>query len=235
MIQQPAVQMGSIVQQPAVMYSAPPQQEVQYVNEQGQPCTADGQLLGAAQQYINELGQPCTADGQLLVPQQEVQYVNEQGQPCTADGQPLGEVQYVNELGQPCTADGQPLMQQIQYGAPQMQYAAQPTTMTYGAPQMQYAAPLAGGQPTYTISPERFQLILQGQPLTNEEIAAMSGAPQTAPIMTMTQGAQSFVMPGTAAPVMTQGAQSIVGGSQAEFNAAPVAVAATEPAAEVAA
>merc|ERR1712190_686288 len=32
------------------------------------------------------------------------------------------------------------------------------------------------GQAVYSISPERFQLILQGQPLTNEEIAAMTGA-----------------------------------------------------------
>merc|ERR1712066_974306 len=91
-------------------------------------------------------------------------------------------------------------------------------------PQIQYAAPPTGGQPTYTISPERFQLILQGQPLTNEEIDAMTGAPQATPVMTMTQGAQSMV-----------------GGSQAEFNAAPAAIAAPAtdgvalPAAEVAA
>merc|ERR1712187_150319 len=75
--------------------------EVQYVNELGQPCTADGQLLGGV------------AGG--------IQYVNELGQPCTADGQPLGgEVQYVNEFGQPCTPDGQLLggAAPIQYGAP---------------------------------------------------------------------------------------------------------------------
>merc|ERR1719356_2256864 len=77
-----------------------------------------------------------------------------------------------------------------------MTYAA--PTMTYGAPAT-YSAPIAG-QPTYTISPERFQLILQGQPLTAEEIAAMTGA--AAPVGTSaavpigTVGAQqSFVMP----------------------------------------
>merc|ERR1719401_1214285 len=31
---------------PAVTYAAPPMPEVQYVNELGQPCTADGQPLG---------------------------------------------------------------------------------------------------------------------------------------------------------------------------------------------
>merc|ERR1711972_1195290 len=46
---------------------------------------------------------------------------------------------------------------------------------------MTYAAPSATmmttpGQAVYSISPERFQLILQGQPLTNEEIASMTGA-----------------------------------------------------------
>merc|ERR1712176_1644009 len=35
---------GSIVQAP-VTYAMQPQQQVQYVNEYGQPCTADGQLL----------------------------------------------------------------------------------------------------------------------------------------------------------------------------------------------
>merc|ERR1711948_29173 len=67
--------------QPIVQYAAPqptimmPQtQAIQYVNELGQPCTADGQLLGGEVQYVNELGQPCTADGQLLMPQ--VQYAS---------------------------------------------------------------------------------------------------------------------------------------------------------------
>merc|ERR1712190_34380 len=70
--------------------------------------------------------------------------------------------------------------------------------LTYGAPAT-YSAPMAG-QPTYTISPERFQLILQGQPLTAEEIAAMTvqaaapvGTSAAVPVGTM--GGQSFVMP----------------------------------------
>merc|ERR1712113_1009547 len=97
------------------------------------------------------------------------------------------------------------------YGAGSVTYAAaepvgQPVgTMTYAAPAMTYAAPQTysapiAGQPTYTISPERFQLILQGQPLTAEEIAAMTGG--AAPVGTSaavpvgTLGAQqSFVMP----------------------------------------
>merc|ERR1712084_67272 len=64
--------------------------------------------------------------------------------------------------------------------------------MTYAAPQT-YSAPI-GGQPTYTISPERFQLILQGQPLTNEEIAAMTGQGASAAVPVQTTGA-SFAMP----------------------------------------
>merc|ERR1712032_40935 len=57
--------------------------------------------------------------------------------------------------------------------------------------------------------------IMQGQPLSNEEIAAMTGAPQqAAPVIT---GAQSFVMPDMfASPGLT-----MVGGTQGEFNAAP--------------
>merc|ERR1712039_636773 len=58
---------------------------------------------------------------------------------------------------------------------------------------MGYAAPI-GGQPTYTISPERFQLILQGQPLTNEEIAAMTGQGASAAVPVQTTGG-SFAMP----------------------------------------
>merc|ERR1719188_532896 len=50
---------------PTLTYAAAPMPEVQYVNDLGQPCTADGQLLGDVQ-YVNEFGQPCTADGQLL-------------------------------------------------------------------------------------------------------------------------------------------------------------------------
>merc|ERR1719476_547478 len=48
------------------------------------------------------------------------------------------------------------------------------TTMTYAAPVATMMT--TPGQAVYSISPERFQLILQGQPLTNEEIAAMTGA-----------------------------------------------------------
>merc|ERR1712083_502831 len=58
--------------------------------------------------------------------------------------------------------------------------------MTYAAPQT-YSAP-ATGQPVFTISPERFQLILQGQPLTNEEIMALTGAGGAG-------GSASIVMP----------------------------------------
>merc|ERR1712039_951716 len=50
---------------------------------------------------------------------------------------------------------------------------------------MGYAAPVSG-QPVYTISPERFQLILQGQPLTNEEIAAMTGQGASAAVPVQT-------------------------------------------------
>merc|ERR1712087_971840 len=66
------------------------------------------------------------------------------------------------------------------------------STMTYAAPAA-YSAPI-GGQPVYTISPERFQLILQGQPLTNEEIAAMTGQGASAAVPVQTAGA-SFAMP----------------------------------------
>merc|ERR1711920_949802 len=113
----------------------------------------------------------------------------------------------------------------VTYAAPTVTYAApaagsvtyaaaepvgQPvSTMTYAAPAT-YSAPI-GGQPVYTISPERFQLILQGQPLTNEEIAAMTGQ-AAAPIAT--QAGQSFVMPDMfASPGLT-----MVGGQQGEFN-----------------
>merc|ERR1712151_369662 len=85
---------------------------------------------------------------------------------------------------------------------------------------------MGGGQPVYTISPERFQLIMQGQPLTNEEIAAMTGGAQAAaPIMTQA-GSQSFVMPDMfASPGLT-----MVGGPQGEFSQ-PAASASTVAAA----
>merc|ERR1712048_1344710 len=71
--------------------------------------------------------------------------------------------------------------------------------MTYAAPAVTYAAPQTysapiGGQPVFAISPERFQLILQGQPLTNEEIAAMTGQGASSAVPVQTTGA-SFAMP----------------------------------------
>merc|ERR1712039_220486 len=98
-------------------------------------------------------------------------------------------------------------------------YAAAPIqTMTYASPAT-YTTPI-GGQPTYHISPERFQLIMQGQPLTNEEIAQLTGSPQpSAPVMT---GAQSFAMPDMfASPGLT-----MVGGTPGEFSGAPAPAAA---------
>merc|ERR1712228_1164079 len=74
----------------------------------------------------------------------------------------------------------------ITYGAPVTTYSAAPVepvgavtyaapTATYGAP-MSYSAPAQPGQAVYSISPERFQMIMAGQPLTQEEIMAMTGA-----------------------------------------------------------
>merc|ERR1719291_1473806 len=101
--------------------------------------------------------------------------------------------------------------------------------MTYAAPAT-YAAPM-GGQPVYTISPERFQRIMAGEPLANEEIAQMTGQ-AAAPIGTVA-GGQSFAMPDMfASPGLT-----MVGGQQGEFSqpaasASTVAAATTfEPAA----
>merc|ERR1712217_231234 len=78
---------------------------------------------------------------------------------------------------------------------------------------------MGGGQPTYHISPERFQLIMQGQPLTNEEIAQLTGQAQAAPIGTQaavvaTQGGASFAMPDMfASPGLT-----MVGGNPGQFS-----------------
>merc|ERR1712039_312865 len=50
--------------------------------------------------------------------------------------------------------------------------------MVHGAPVTYAAVPMVNqfvSQPVYNISPERFQLIMQGQPLTPEEIAALTG------------------------------------------------------------
>merc|ERR1711920_1206745 len=94
--------------------------------------------------------------------------------------------------------------------AEQVTYAAPMQTMTYAAPAA-FSAPV-GGQPIYTISPERFQRIIAGEPLTNEEIAQMTGQ-AAAPIATQA-GGQSFVMPDMfASPGLT-----MVGGQAGEFN-----------------
>merc|ERR1711920_665451 len=89
-------------------------------------------------------------------------------------------------------------MGSVVYSAPAEPVGQPIQTMTYAAPQMTYAAPQvysapATGQPVYTISPERFQLILAGQPLTNEEIMAMTGQ-GAAPVGTQVAGG-SVVMP----------------------------------------
>merc|ERR1740121_3303904 len=94
------------------------------------------------------------------------------------------------------------------YGAPAEPVGQPISTMTYGAPTMTYAAPQmyaapASNQPVYTISPERFQLILAGQSLTNEEIMAMTGQ-AAAPVGTQIAG-------GSASVVMPQ--QSVAGAS----------------------
>merc|ERR1712238_157132 len=69
-----------------------------------------------------------------------------------------------------------------------------------------------GGQPVYTISPERFQRIMAGEALTNEEIAQMTGQ-VAAPIATQA-GGQSFAMPDMfASPGLT-----MVGGQRGEFG-----------------
>merc|ERR1712217_65962 len=101
-------------------------------------------------------------------------------------------------------------------------YAAPMQTMTYAAPAT-YSAPV-GGQPVYTISPERFQRIMAGEPLTNEEIAQMTGQ-AAAPIATQA-GGQNLAMPDMfASPGLT-----MVGGPQGEFSQ-PAASASTVAAA----
>merc|ERR1712194_976846 len=71
---------------------------------------------------------------------------------------------------------------------------------------------------------------MQGQPLTNEEIAQMTGGggQQAAPVMTETQGGQSFVMPDMfASPGLT-----MVGGPQGQYaEVAPAPAAASTVAA----
>merc|ERR1712226_1353908 len=92
----------------------------------------------------------------------------------------------------------------MSYSTPAVTYAA--PAMTYAAPAT-YAAPISN-QPVDTISPERFQLILQGQPLTPEEIAQMTGAaPQAAPVGTvMAAATTSMVAPTTNVAVPTASA-----------------------------
>jgi len=111
------------------------------------------------------------------------------------------QVQYVEQPQYTYAAPAE-AVSTMTYGAPQMTYAqpistmtyaAEPvgqpmSTMTYGAPVTYAAAPM-GNQPVYTISPERFQLIMQGQPLTPEEIAAMTGAAAAPSMSTMVPGA----------------------------------------------
>merc|ERR1712039_651326 len=58
-----------------------------------------------------------------------------------------------------------------------------PTVQTYSAPMC--------GQPVYDISPERFQRIMAGEPLTNEEIAQMIGG-GSAVMQTVVGGSAAF-------------------------------------------
>merc|ERR1711972_1008118 len=110
-------------------------------------------------------------------------------------------------------------------------------TMTYGAPTMTYAAPQvysapAANQPVYTISPERFQLILAGQPLTNEEIMAMTGGSQlTGQSAVMPAGgAQSFAMPDMfSTPGLTNVYQATGQEQAASSIVAPTTSAVVEP------
>lgn len=80
-------------------------------------------------------------------------------------------------------------------------------SVTYGAPAMTYAAPAtysapAPAQTLYTITPERFKLIMAGQPLTQEEIMAMTGSSGQA-----SAGAASMQLPAvTTAAVPTTAA-----------------------------
>merc|ERR1712083_1035167 len=80
-------------------------------------------------------------------------------------------------------------------------YAAPMQTMTYAAPAT-YSAPM-GGQPVYTISPERFQRIMAGEPLTNEEIAEMTGQAAAPTVVTETV-ATTYAAPGVTETVVTE-------------------------------
>merc|ERR1712014_563514 len=73
------------------------------------------------------------------------------------------------------------------YAAPVATYAAPVSTMAYGAPVVE--------QPVYTISPERFQRIMAGEPLTNEEIAEMTGQAAAPAVVTET-AATTYAAPG---------------------------------------
>merc|ERR1712187_693304 len=102
---------------------------------------------------------------------------------------------------------GIPAAGSVTYGAPGVTYTAEPVgTMTYSAPAATtYAAP-SGGAPVYTISPERFQRIMAGEPLTQEEIAAMTaGAGASAALQT-----GSAVLPGASAAIPGAATASMV-------------------------
>merc|ERR1712150_260703 len=67
---------------------------------------------------------------------------------------------------------------------------------------------MGGGQPVYDISPERFQRIMAGEPLTNEEIAQMIGGGESvAPVATMGVGGSAAFPP--AAGSVTLGATAV--------------------------
>merc|ERR1712032_880027 len=93
---------------------------------------------------------------------------------------PAGSVTYAAApAGSVTYAPAEPTAGSVTYAAPMQ-------TMTYAAPAT-YSMPV-GGQPTYTISPERFQLIMQGQPLTNEEIAQLTGQAPAVSVSTQAVG-----------------------------------------------
>merc|ERR1719356_1533845 len=99
----------------------------------------------------------------------------------------------------------------ITYGAPVTTYSAAPVepvgavtyaapTATYGTP-MSHSAPAQPGQAVYSITPERFQMIMAGQPLTQEEIIAMTGGSAAASPALGTVTAGSAIIPGASAVV----------------------------------
>ena len=92
-----------------------PQQNVQYVNQYGQPVQVAPVQQAPVQQsnvqYVNQYGQPIQAPVQAAQPQANVQYVNQYGQPIQAPTATVvaaapqqANVQYVNQYGQPIAA-----------------------------------------------------------------------------------------------------------------------------------